>query len=116
MSTNRPKASIIDPLDAPQQAYLGIELPPADEAEAARLEQVRRHEQDHAHQSDLRELAPALRELLSAGYQVECGSAHIWLRRLDTPARLAIVADRLTTGYRDWPGIEQPAPTPNRSG
>jgi hypothetical protein len=61
----------------------------------------------------LRELAPAGRELLGSGYPVGCGSSHIWVLRLGSLARLAIIADRLTTSYRDWSGLEQlggPAP------
>jgi hypothetical protein len=99
--TNHPSA-YAPPSDAPQQAYLTIELPPADEAEAARLQQLRRHVQNHAHQVDLRELAPAVRELMGSGYRVGCGSSHIWVLRLGSPARLAIIADQLTTAYREW--------------
>lgn len=100
MMTTSPTAFVTLP-DAPQQACLTIELPPADEAEAARLEQLRRHVRDHAHQVDLRELAPAVRELMGSGYRVGCGSSHIWVLRHDSPARLAIIADQLTTAYRD---------------
>ena len=91
-----------------QEAYLAIELKPLDQAENQRLEQLRRYVQAHAHQVDLRNLAPAVRELMDAGYQVGCGSSHVWIKRLtgdaepSDPGRLAIVADRLTTAFRDW--------------
>jgi hypothetical protein len=91
-----------------QEAYLAIELKPLDKAEKQRLEQLRRYVQDHAHQADLRDLAPAVRGLMGAGYQVGCASSHVWIKRLtddaeaSDPERLAIVADRLTTAFRDW--------------
>ena len=112
MTTSRPSAYATLP-DALHQAYLAIELPPADGAEAARLEQLRRHVQDHTHQVDLRELAPAVREVMGADYQVGCGSSHIWLRCLGTPARLAIIADQLTTAYQEWPGSARSLPGPS---
>ena len=110
MTTIRPSAYATLP-DAPQQAYLAIELPAADEAEAARLELLRRHMQDHAHQVDLRELAPAVQEILGSAYQVGCGSSHIWVLRHGSPTRVAIIADQLTTAYRDNSGSSplQPA-------
>ncbi|GAB3323007.1 hypothetical protein GCM10027511_31540 [Hymenobacter humi] len=98
--TTRPSAYATLP-DAHQQAYLAIELLPADEAEAASLEQLRRHVQEHTHQVDLRELAPAVQEILGSAYQVGCGSSHIWVLRHGSPTRLAIIADQLTTAYRD---------------
>ncbi|QNE42292.1 hypothetical protein F1C16_21955 (plasmid) [Hymenobacter sp. NBH84] len=91
-----------------QEAYLAIELKPLDKAEKQRLEQLRRYVQAHVHQVDLRDLAPAVRELMGAGYQVGSGSSHVWIKRLTddpepaAPERLAIVADRLTTAFRDW--------------
>ena len=100
MTTTRPTA-FTTLSDAPQQAYLAIELPPADEAEAASLVQLRRHVQEHTHQVDLRKLAPAVQEILGSGYQVGCGSSHIWVLRHGSPTRLAIIADQLTTAYRD---------------
>lgn len=86
MATIRPGASATTLRDTQQQAYLAIELPPADEAETVRLEHLRRHVQDHARQVDLRELAPAVREVMGTGYHVGCGSSHIWLLRTGTPA------------------------------
>ncbi|RYU84778.1 hypothetical protein [Hymenobacter persicinus] len=86
----------------PQQAYLAIEQKPADAAEKRRLDSLRRHVQAHTHTTDLRGLAGAVKKLLGTGYEVGCGSAHIWMLRAGETARLAIVADRLTTAYRDW--------------
>ena len=86
----------------PQQAYLAIELQPSDAAEKRRLVALRRHVQAHTHTTDLRELAGAVKKLLGAGYDVGRGSAHIWVLRAGETTRLAIVADRLTTAYRDW--------------
>ena len=100
MTTTHPSAFTTLP-NASQQAYLAIELPPADEVEAARLEQLRRHVQEHTHQVDLRDLAPAVRELMGSDYEVGCGSSHIWVLRLGGSTRLAIIADQLTTAYRD---------------
>ena len=85
-----------------QQAYLAVELPPASAAEKRCLAQVRRYVLAHAHTPDLRELAGAVKKLLGAAYDVGCGSAHIWVKRAGDPERLAIIADRLTTIYRDW--------------
>jgi hypothetical protein len=85
-----------------QVAYLAIEIQPADEAEKERLMAVRKYVQAHTRQDDLRALAPYIRELMGEGYQVVCGSSHIWLKRKGTSERLAIVADRLNTAYRDW--------------
>ena len=91
-----------------QEAYLAIELKPQDKAEKQRLLHLRSYVQAHAHQADLRDLAPAVQELMGTGYQVGCSSSHVWLKRLVganepcAPERLAIVADRLTTAFRDW--------------
>ena len=90
------------PESVSQEAYLAIEVEPADEAEKERLLNVRKYVQAHTHQADLRALAPFVRELMGEVYQVVCGSSHIWLKREGASARLAIVADRLTTSYRDW--------------
>ncbi|MBF9144485.1 hypothetical protein [Hymenobacter properus] len=102
----------------PQQAYLAIELQPADGAEKRRLLALRRHVQAHTHTTDLRGLTGAVKKFLGPGYEVGCGSAHIWVQRAGEPQRLAIVADRLTTAYRDWfePLLDAPATsrTPRR--
>lgn len=91
-----------------QEAYLAIELKPHDKAEKQRLEHLRRYVQAHTHQADLRDLVPVVQEMMGAGYQVGCGGSHVWVKRLtdnagiSAPERLAIVADRLTTAFRDW--------------
>lgn len=86
---------------AAQQAYLAIEQQPRDETEAQQLEQLRAYIAGHTDQDDLRELAPAVREVMGEGYQVGCGSSHIWILREGSTERLAIIADQLTTMYRD---------------
>ncbi|MFD1470230.1 hypothetical protein ACFQ48_18530 [Hymenobacter caeli] len=96
-----PKTALPEAFPA-QQAYLAIEQPPANAAEKRCLAQVRRHVLAHPHTQDLRELAGAVKKLLGPAYEVGCGSAHIWVKRPGDPERLAIVADRLTTAYRDW--------------
>ncbi len=96
------------PVFPAQEVYLAIEQKPRDKAEKSRLEQLRRYIQGHAQQADLRSLAPAVQELMGAGYQIGCGSSHIWIKPLTdsakpaAPERLTIVADRLTTAFRDW--------------
>ena len=96
------------PATAAQEAYMAIEEKPRDRAEKRLLEQARAYVQAHAHQADLRDLAPAVRELMGAGYQVGSGGSHVWIKRAPAgsapaaPPRLAIIADRLTTAYRDW--------------
>ncbi|GAA4367842.1 hypothetical protein GCM10023185_40070 [Hymenobacter saemangeumensis] len=95
---------------------MAIELKPVDPAEKRRLAALRRHVQAHTHTTDLRGLAGAVKKLLGPGYDIGCGSAHIWVQRTGEAARLAIVADRLTTAYRDWfePPFK-PAPGTSRS-
>ena len=92
-----------------QQAYLAIELSPTSAAEKRHLAQVRRHVLAHTHTPDLRELAGAVKKLLGSAYEVGCGSAHVWVKRAGEPERLAIIADRLTTAYRDWFEPQLPA-------
>jgi len=104
-----PKATpLLDPFP-PQQAYLAIEQQPASAAEKRALLAVRRHVQAHTHTTDLRELVGAVKKLLGTGYAVGCGTAHVWVLRVGEQQRLAIVADRLTTAYRDWfePPLEE---------
>jgi len=101
MNQHQQSAPLTDPFP-PQQAYLAIEQQPANPAEKRRLESLRRHVQAHTHTVDLRGLAGAVKKLLGANYDIGCGSAHIWVQRTGEKARLAIVADRLTTAYRDW--------------
>ena len=96
------------PIFAPQLAYLAVEKQPADAAEAQRLEQLRQLIEAALDTADLRGFAEAARQLLGSGYQVHCGSSHVWIKRDDQPERLAIVADRYTTAYGEW---NSPLPT-----
>jgi len=109
------------PIYPTQQAYLAVEQKPRDEHENRLIEQVRQYVQAHSYQADLRELAPIVQLLLGTTYQVGSGGAHVWIVRRpeegkQRPAeRLAIVADQLTTAYRDWFATEtltSNAPTP----
>ena len=111
--TTSNQSTRFSPEFAPQQAYLAIEVEPADDTEKERLLSVRKYVQAHTHQADLRALAPFVRELMGEGYQVVCGSSHIWMKREGQPERLAVVADQLTTAYRDW--YEPDAPTGPRA-
>lgn len=90
------------PVFAPQLAYLAVEQQPADAAEAQRLEQLRQLIGATPDTADLREFAGPARQLLGPGYRVHCGSSHVWIKRGDQSERLAIVADRYTTAYREW--------------
>lgn len=96
------------PVFAPQLAYLAVEQPPADDNEAQRLEQLQQLIEAAPDTADLRAFAEPARQLLGTGYHVHCGSSHIWIKREDQPERLAIVADRYTTAYREW---NSPAPS-----
>ena len=97
----------ITPFSAPQSAYLAVEQQPADEAEAQRLAQLRQLIQAAPDVGDLRDFAGPAREVMGEGYTVHSGSNHIWLKRNDQADRLAIIADRHTSRYRDW---DAPAP------
>ena len=105
LTTQHPLNSLVF---APQLAYLAVEQQPADSAEAQRLEQLRQLIEAAPDTTDLRGFAEAARQLLGPGYQVHCGSSHVWIKREDQPGRLAIVADRYTTAYREW---NTPLPT-----
>ena len=71
---------------------LFIEQQPHDEAEAPLLAQLTELLANAAPQGDLRDLAPAVRQLFpEPTYQVGCGSSHIWLHRTADPNRLAII-------------------------
>lgn len=50
---------------------------------------------------------------MGEGYTVHSGSNHVWLKRDDQTGRLAIIADRNTTRYRDW---NAPAPVSEDAG
>jgi hypothetical protein len=114
MNQYHKSAPLADPFP-PQQAYLAIEQKPTGAGEKRRLEALRRHVQAHTHTSDLRGLAGAVKKLLGPGYKVGCGSAHIWMLRTGEGTRLAIVADRLTTAYRDWFEPLPDAPSTSRN-
>ena len=101
MMPHRQNASFT-PVSAPQSAYLAIEQQPADETEAQHLEQLRQLIQTAPDVADLRDFASQARELLGEDYAVHSGSAHVWLKRNGQTDRLAIIADRYTTRYRDW--------------
>jgi hypothetical protein len=90
------------PVFAPQSAYLAVEQQPADAGEAQRLEQLRQLIQAAPDVADLRDFAGQAREVMGEGYTVHSGSNHVWLKRDDQAERLAIIADRNTTRYRDW--------------
>ncbi|WP_223654114.1 hypothetical protein [Hymenobacter psoromatis] len=104
MSLTRQNAPIT-PISAPQSAYLAVEQQPADETEAERLTRLRQLIQAAPEVADLRDFAGLAREVMGEGYLVHCGSSHVWLKRDDQTGRLAIVADRHTTRYRDWKAL-----------
>ncbi|GAA4361790.1 hypothetical protein GCM10023185_29060 [Hymenobacter saemangeumensis] len=69
-----------------------IEQPAHDEAEAAQLTQLTELVATATPISDLRDLAPAVRQLFpEPAYLVGCGSAHIWLHRATDSQRLALI-------------------------
>ena len=71
------------------------EQPASDAPEAARLTELAQLLATTAPLPDLRELAPAVRQLFpEPAYQVGCGGSHIWLHRADESARLACIIDR----------------------
>ena len=75
--------------DPPQ---LLIEEPPRDDAEAARFAQLTDLVATTDPLPDLRDLAPAVRQLFpEPDYLVGCGGAHIWLARAADPQRLALI-------------------------
>ena len=74
-----------------QTPALRQEQPAHDEAEAARFAELA---QLLATTAPLPDLAPEVRRLFPApGYQVGCGSSHIWLHRTADPHRLACILD-----------------------
>ena len=76
-------------LEVPQ---LVVHQSARDEAEAHRLTQLTQLIEATEPLPDLRDLAPAVRELFSApDYEVGCGGAHIWLHRQDETQRLAFI-------------------------
>lgn len=101
----------VSPAAGPQRPYLAIEQPPADEAEAQRLAQLRAFIDQAGEVRDVRDFAGLVRELLGPGYQVQSGGSHTWIRREEQPERLAVIADRNTSNYRDWNVPAPAAPT-----
>ena len=78
-----------------QLPELRQEQPAHDEAEAARLTQLTQLLATTAPLLDLRDLAPAVRQLFpEPAYEVGCGGSHIWLHRQGDEHRLAYILDR----------------------
>jgi hypothetical protein len=78
-----------------QLPELRQEQPAHDEPEAARLTQLAQLLATTAPLRDLRDLAPAVRQLFPEPvYAVGCGGSHIWLHRTHDPHRLAYILDR----------------------
>ncbi|MDU0369588.1 hypothetical protein ACFPAF_04210 [Hymenobacter endophyticus] len=76
-------------LEIPQ---LVVHQPARDETEAAQLTGLARLVEAAAPLPDLRDLAPAVRELFPPPtYLVGCGGAHIWLHRAGETQRLAFI-------------------------
>ena len=77
-----------------QSPQLRQEQPAADAPEAARLTELAQLLATTAPLPDLRDLAPAVRQLFpEPAYQVGCGGSHIWLHRADESARFACILD-----------------------
>ena len=75
-----------------QLPELRQELPAADVAEAARFSELAQLLATTAPLPDLRDLAPAVRQLFpEPTYRVGCGGAHIWLARANDPQRLVLI-------------------------
>lgn len=78
-----------------QTPELRQEQPARNEAEASRLTQLAQFIATTAPLPDLRDLAPAVRQLFpEPTYEVGCGGSHIWLHRTDDEHRLACILDR----------------------
>ncbi|NML65924.1 hypothetical protein HHL22_11975 [Hymenobacter sp. RP-2-7] len=78
-----------------QTPELRQELPATDAAEAARLAELTQLVATTAPLPDLRDLAPAVRQLFPPpAYEVGCGGSHIWLHRTTETQRLAFILDR----------------------
>ncbi len=77
-----------------QLPALRLEQPAADPPEATRLTELAHLVATTAPLPDLRDLAPAVRQLFpEPAYVVGCGGSHIWLRRAHDPHRLACILD-----------------------
>ncbi len=78
-----------------QLPELRQEQTPNSSDEAARLLELAQLVAATAPLPDVRDLAPAVRQLFPApAYQVGCGGSHIWLHRADEGQRLACIIDR----------------------
>ncbi len=78
-----------------QLPELRQEQAPNSPDEAARLTQLAQLLATTVPLPDLRDLAPAVRQLFpEPAYEVGCGGSHIWLHRADESQRLACVLDR----------------------
>ena len=75
-----------------QRPELRQELPASTPEEATRLAKLAQLLGTTAPLPDVRDLAPAVRQLFpESAYQVGCGGSHIWLHRTTDPSRLAII-------------------------
>ncbi|MBD2716740.1 hypothetical protein IC231_16955 [Hymenobacter sp. BT646] len=71
---------------------LVVHEPARDETEATQFTRLTQLIEGVAPLPDLRDLAPAVRELFpSPDYLVGCGGAHIWLHRQGEAQRLAFI-------------------------
>ena len=78
-----------------QLPELRQELPASSPEDAARLAELAQLLAATAPLPDVRDLAPAVRQLFpEPAYEVGCGGSHIWLHRADESQRLACVLDR----------------------
>ena len=78
-----------------QLPELRQELPTSTPEEATRLTKLAQLLATTAPLADLRDLAPAVRQLFpEPAYEVGCGGSHIWLHRADESQRLACILDR----------------------
>ena len=78
-----------------QLPELRQELPAGTPEESARFSELAQLLATTAPLPDLRDLAPAVRQLFpEPTYEIGCGGSHIWLHRADESQRLACIIDR----------------------
>ena len=78
-----------------QLPELRQEQPASSPDEAARLTELAQLLATTAPLPDVRDLAPAVRQLFPApAYEVGCGGSHIWLHRATEEQRLACIIDQ----------------------
>ena len=78
-----------------QLPELRQEQTPNSPEEAARLLELAQLLATTAPLADVRDLAPAVRQLFpEPADEVRCGGSHIWLHRAEESARLACIIDR----------------------